>query len=103
MIHDEILNMENGYGTNVGETGGQLSGGQRQRIAIARAFLKNGSVFLFDEMSSALDPEAVERLHQVIFQSGGNETVILITHQREAAALADRVYRMERGVLTEDR
>lgn len=102
-IHDEILNMENGYGTNVGETGGQLSGGQRQRIAIARAFLKNGSVFLFDEMSSALDPEAVERLHQVIFQSGGNETVILITHQREAAALADRVYRMERGVLTEDR
>lgn len=101
-IHDEILKMEDGYETNVGEGGGKLSGGQKQRIAIARAFLKNGSIFLFDEMSSALDPGAAARLQEVLFQSGRNETMIFITHSEEMTAFADRVYRMDRGVLREE-
>ena len=101
-IHDEILKMEDGYKTNVGEGGGKLSGGQKQRIAIARAFLKNGSIFLFDEMSSALDPGAAARLQEVLFHSGRNETMIFITHSEEMTAFADRVYRMDRGVLREE-
>ncbi|WP_433500809.1 amino acid ABC transporter ATP-binding protein [Sphaerimonospora sp. CA-214678] len=81
----------------------QLSGGQQQRVAIARALALNPRVMLFDEVTSALDPQLVEEVESVIQQlASDGMTMLLVTHELSfARAVADRIVFMSNGVVLE--
>ncbi|MDO5714896.1 MAG: ABC transporter ATP-binding protein, partial [Tissierellia bacterium] len=66
MIHEEILKLENGYDTIVGQSGSKLSGGQKQRICIARAMLKNADILILDEATSNTDPENEFKINRAV-------------------------------------
>ncbi len=88
--HEFIVNLENGYGTNVGERGNCLSGGQRQRIAIARAILKDAPVILLDEATSALDNESEQLVNDALKLMKNQKTILMIAHRPSTIKLADR-------------
>lgn len=92
--HDFILQLEDGYDTNVGERGNRLSGGQRQRIAIARAILKQAPIVLLDEATSALDNESERLVNEALRNMKHQRTVIMIAHRPSTIELADRVERV---------
>lgn len=79
----------------------QLSGGEQQRVAVARALANRPLVLLADEPSGNLDPPTGERLHELLFEVCGHQAsaMILVTHNRDLAARADRVLRLEEGRL----
>ena len=77
-----------------GEQGGGLSEGQAQRIAIARSLLRRGSVWLFDEVTSALDPDTERRLLERMAKARNGRTVIFITHRPSVLEHCDRVLRV---------
>ncbi|HVS16376.1 MAG TPA: ectoine/hydroxyectoine ABC transporter ATP-binding protein EhuA [Thermoanaerobaculia bacterium] len=83
----------------------QLSGGQKQRVAIARALALRPSILLFDEVTSALDPEVVGDVLDVLrrLAAGGEATMILVTHQMQfAEEVAQRVAFLDRGRILEE-
>lgn len=93
-----------GLGDKVDNYPYQLSGGQKQRVAIARALVMQPKVMLFDEVTSALDPELVGEVLQVIkgLAEQGDMTMILITHEMDfAMEISDRVVFFADGYLTE--
>ncbi|HIW32852.1 MAG TPA: ectoine/hydroxyectoine ABC transporter ATP-binding protein EhuA [Candidatus Paenibacillus intestinavium] len=82
----------------------QLSGGQKQRVAIARALVMQPQIMLFDEVTSALDPELVEEVLEVIkgIAAEGNMAMMLITHEMDFAKdIADRVLFTDGGIIVE--
>ena len=85
-----------GLFTRIGERGSTLSGGQRQRIALARALYRNPSVLILDEATSSLDEHSTETLLRRVlrFRDEGG-TVMMITHQKDNAAIADAIVRMK--------
>ena len=93
-----------GLGDRAGHYPGQLSGGQQQRVAIARAIAMNPRLMLFDEVTSALDPELVGEVLQVIKGlAADGMTMLLVTHEmRFAYEVASRVIFMNQGVIGED-
>ena len=100
--HDFILQLPEGYDTQIGERGSTLSGGQRQRIAIARALVGNPRFLIFDEATSALDYESERIIQQNMRQICQNRTVIIIAHRLAAVRIADRIVTVEGGRLVED-
>jgi ATP-binding cassette subfamily C protein LapB len=78
--HDFIVNLPDGYGSDIGESGQRLSAGQRQRIAIARALLGDPPVLLLDEPSSNLDRQSEFELRRTLSQLALERTVIIVTH-----------------------
>lgn len=90
-IHDLIMQMPDGYDTNVGERGTKLSGGQKQRIAIARIFLKNPPILILDEATSALD-NIIERLIQKSLEDlCKGRTTIVVAHRLSTIQSADEI------------
>ncbi len=81
----------------------QLSGGQQQRVAMARAIAKNPDILLCDEPTGALDSESSERVMQLLksINRTYDKTVIVITHDRDIATVADRVFHINDGQLTD--
>lgn len=79
-----------GYDTPVGEGGVRLSGGQRRRVALARAAVSAAPIVLLDEPTAGLDPDSAETVLDAIRTTTAARTVLMISHDRELAAIADR-------------
>ncbi|NJP09396.1 MAG: type I secretion system permease/ATPase [Leptolyngbyaceae cyanobacterium RU_5_1] len=99
--HDFIMNLANGYNTNVGERGSALSGGQRQRIAIARTVLQNPNLLILDEATSALDYESERQVCLNLAEAFKGRTVFFITHRLSTIRNADIILMMDQGVVVE--
>ena len=100
--HEFISALPHGYDTQVGENGARLSGGERQRLAIARAFLRDAPVLIFDEATSHLDSDTEGRIREALESYGGDRTVLIISHRAGLACRADRVVVLNRGQAAED-
>ena len=100
--HDFILELPQGYDTNVGERGANLSGGQRQRIAIARALVMNPRILIFDEATSALDYESERVIQDNMRRIVKGRTVLIIAHRLSAVRDSNRILTIERGRIVED-
>lgn len=98
-----IAALPEGLDTDVGEMGGKLSGGQKQRISLARALVKNPKLIILDEVTSALDPETEAEIVRNIVGLRGKYTIVAITHRPAWTAIADKLYKVEKGHLTEMR
>ncbi len=95
--HNLIITMPKGYGTPVGEGGGQLPGGLRQRIAIARALLNDPPILVMDEPTSSLDRTGEEELRQSLMTLAREKTIILVTHSPPMVHACQNVVIIERG------
>jgi len=100
-IQDYIETLEDGYNTIVGERGANLSTGQRQRISIARAFLKDPPILIFDEPSSALDADKETALKNSLSKLTRNRTTFIISHRMSMTDVATRIFELEGGKITE--
>ena len=99
---DEFVDqMPDGADTVVGERGARLSGGQRQRLTIARAFLKNCDILLFDEATSSLDNESEKVVQKALGDLAENKTVVAVAHRLTTLQHYDRIYVMREGALVE--
>ncbi len=92
-----ILKMPDGYETRVGEAGSKLSGGQRQRIALARAMLRNPSILILDEFTSAADAEAEMEVHRILRDFVKGRTTFVITHRLNTLEIANRIVVLDHG------
>ncbi len=101
-IHEEIASLPKGYDTLLTERGGNLSGGQRQRLALARMFLKNPSVIILDEGTSALDNISERRVREAIEELRVNRTVIMVAHRLSTLNETDRIFVFDKGRVVED-
>ncbi|MBC8378733.1 MAG: ABC transporter ATP-binding protein [Planctomycetes bacterium] len=100
-IYDYIQSLPEGFDTLVGERGVKLSGGQKQRISIARVFLKNPPVFIFDEATSSLDSESEKLIQQSLELLSKNRTTVIIAHRLSTVKNADYLYVMNAGQIVE--
>ena len=99
--HDFIMQLPNGYDTELGAQGLNLSGGQRQRIAIARAILKNAPILILDEATSALDNESEHFIKQAFDAAMQDRTTIVIAHRLSTIENADLIVVMDQGRILE--
>ncbi|CAK0770789.1 Toxin RTX-I translocation ATP-binding protein [uncultured Gammaproteobacteria bacterium] len=100
--HEFILELAEGYDTQIVERGANLSGGQRQRIAISRALVSNPRILIFDEATSALDYESERLIRDNMRAMCQGRTVFIIAHRLSAVRHADRIVTMEKGQVIED-
>lgn len=94
---DFVAALPEGMDSVVGERGGRLSGGQRQRIAIARALICDPALLIFDEATTALDPDTEAGIISTVRQLTDKLTVLSISHQPAMKEAADVVYRLDNG------
>ena len=98
--HDFIMELPNGYNTDIGQRGVKLSGGQKQRLSIARVFLKNPPILIFDEATSALDNESEKVVQDSLERLARNRTTFVIAHRLSTIRNAKRIVVLgEEGIL----
>ncbi len=101
-IYDDIMQMENGFDTYVGERGTLLSGGQKQRISIARIFLKNPPILILDEATSALDSITEAHIQKAFEELAEGRTTLMIAHRLATIRSADQIVVIENGRIEEE-
>jgi subfamily B ATP-binding cassette protein MsbA len=99
--HEFIMEMPEGYETQIGERGVKLSGGQKQRITIARAILKNPPFLLLDEATSSLDMDSELRIQKAMETLMAKKTTIVIAHRLSTVKRASRIIVLNRGVIVQ--
>lgn len=97
-----IQSLPDGFDSLVGEHGVKLSGGQKQRVSIARVFLKNPPILIFDEATSSLDTESEQLIKQAMSELCANRTTLIIAHRFTTVRSADHTYVMREGCIVED-
>jgi ATP-binding cassette subfamily B protein len=89
--HEFIMSLPNGYATDIGQRGVKLSGGQKQRLSVARVFLKNPPIIIFDEATSSLDNESEKAVQDALEKLIENRTTIVIAHRLSTIRNAKRI------------
>ena len=100
-IHDFISSLPDGYESRVGLLGEKLSSGERQRIGLARAFLKGSELILLDEPTSNVDSINEGIILKALAGQKNKKSIILVSHRESTMSIADRIYKMENGVMQE--
>jgi ATP-binding cassette subfamily B protein len=98
LVDEFAATLPHGYDTPVGEGGVRLSGGQRRRVALARAAVSRAPILLLDEPTAGLDAESADTVMRAVRTSTANHTALLITHDRDLAAIADRIVTLSRSL-----
>ena len=105
-VYDKVVTLKDGINTMMtkefDEEGAVLSGGESQKLAVARTFLKESPVKIFDEPSSALDPIAEYELFKNIMKEGKDHTMLFISHRLSSVKNCDKVFMLEKGRLIEE-
>jgi len=100
-IHDDIMLMDDGYQTQVGERGLRLSGGQKQRVAIARAILRKSPIIILDEATASVDVETERQIQKAISSIAGQRTIVAIAHRLSTIRNADMILVIDEGRISE--
>ena len=101
-IHDFIMTLPDGYKTQVGALGDNLSAGEKQRIGLARAFLRGSELILLDEPTSNVDSINEGIILKALKEQKNKKSIILVSHRESTMAIADRIYKVDCGVMTEE-
>lgn len=101
-LYDFVASLPGGLDTEVGERGTRLSGGQRQRLSIARVFLKNPPIIVFDEATSSLDTESESLIQEAFRRIAQGRTAIVIAHRLSTIVDSDRIFVLEDGRIVQE-
>lgn len=100
-IDDFISDLPQGYDTQVASAGNNLSAGEKQRVGLARAFLRGSELILLDEPTSNLDSINEGIILKSLLSMKGKRSIILVSHRKSTMAIADRIYKIENGNISE--
>lgn len=100
--HDFIMELEDGYDTDVGEGGDRLSAGQKQLISFARALLVDPKIFVLDEATSSIDTETEQVIQEAVEKIMKDRTSFMIAHRLSTITNADRILVIDQGQVIED-